>query len=217
MPAGFPDALTRCPVILADGSPHSGTVFLAAAIDHPRIEVGAYSYASAFNPPEDWAARLAPYLFDHSPEKLVIGKFCQIADGVTFITASANHRYDGISTYPFAIFNGRDDTSRPSWPVAGPDTVIGHDVWIGQGARILPGAHLGNGVIVGVGAVVAGVVPPYAIVAGNPARIMRMRFAPDHINALNQIAWWDWPIDRILAHEALICGGDVDALVRAAT
>ena len=147
-------------------------------------------------------------------EKLVIGKFCQIADGVKFITASANHRYDGISTFPFAIFNGRGDTSRPSWPEAGPDTEIGHDIWIGQGARILPGASLGNGVIVGASAVVAGVVPSYSVVAGNPARIMRMRFDPDQIDMLNRIAWWDWPIDRILAHEAAICGGDVDALVR---
>lgn len=217
MPANFPDASSRWPVVLPDGSVHFGTVFLTSAIDHPRIEVGTYSYASAFDPPENWAARLAPYLFDDSPEKLIIGKFCQIADGVMFITASANHRYDGISSYPFAIFNGREDTSRPSWPDAGPDTVIGHDVWIGQGARILPGARLGNGVIVGAGAVVAGVVPAYAIVAGNPARITRMRFFPDHTDALNQIAWWDWPIDRILAHEALICGGDVDALVRATT
>ncbi len=201
------------PVPLPDGSTHAGTVFLAAAVDHPRISVGAYTYASAHRPPDDWAAHLAPYLYDFSPERLVIGKFCQIADGVTFITASANHRYDGISSFPFAVFGGGPAEGRPSMPGPGPDTVIGNDVWIGQGARILPGAHLGDGVIVGAGAVVAGQIPPYSVVAGNPARVLRRRFDPQQVKALSRVAWWDWPIDRILAHEALIAGGDVAGLV----
>ena len=211
----FPPPDMRNPVRLADGSAHSGTVFLSAAIDHPRWEVGAYSYASAFAPPADWAAHLAPYLFDFSPERLVIGRFCQIADGVRFITASANHRYDGFSSYPFAIFD-RPDPGRPSLP-SGPfaDTVVGHDVWIGQGARILPGARLGSGAIVGAGTVVAGEVPPYAVVAGNPARVIRMRFDAATVARLLELAWWDWPIDRILAAEAAICGADLAALERA--
>lgn len=209
----FPAADVLHPVPLPDGSTHAGTVFLAAAVDHPRISVGAYTYASAHRPPDDWAAHLAPYLYDFSPERLVIGKFCQIADGVTFITASANHRYDGISSFPFAVFGGGPAEGRPSMPGPGPDTVIGNDVWIGQGARILPGAQLGDSVIVGAGAVVAGQVPPYSVVAGNPARVLRRRFDPQQIEALLRVAWWDWPIDRILAHEALIAGGDVAGLV----
>lgn len=211
----FPTPDTQHPVRLADGSPHAGTVFLRAAIDHPRWQVGDYSYASAFVPPEDWAAHLAPYLFDFSAERLEIGRFCQIADGARFITASANHRHDGFSSFPFAIFNG-PEPGRPSLPAGPfPDTVIGHDVWIGQGARILPGAHLGSGAIVGAGAVVAGHVPAYAIVAGNPARVIRMRFDAPTVERLLQLAWWDWPIDRILAAEAAICGGDLAALERA--
>jgi virginiamycin A acetyltransferase len=94
-PNSFPDPCQKYPVSLPDGSTHQGTVFLSAAVDHPRMEVGIYTYASAHAAPEDWAARLAPYLYEFSPERLVIGKFCQIADGVQFITASANHRYDG--------------------------------------------------------------------------------------------------------------------------
>ena len=78
----FPDPATRHPLIMPDGQPHTGTVFLAAVIDHPRWEVGAYSYASAHRAPEDWAFHLAPYLYPLSAEKLVIGRFCQIADGV---------------------------------------------------------------------------------------------------------------------------------------
>lgn len=208
----FPSPTTRNPVTLPDGSPHSGTVFLSAVIDHPRIATGDYSYASAHTPPDDWAAYLAPYLYAFSPERLIIGKFCQIADGVMFITASANHRHDGFSSFPFMIFTGAG--TGPSAPEPGPDTTIGHDVWIGQGARIMPGATLGNGVIVGAGSVVSGCVPDYAVVAGNPARIVRMRFDDETIAALNDLAWWDWDIDRIVAHESAIVGADLAALRR---
>ena len=208
----FPSPDLIHPVKTADGRIHEGTVFLAAVLTHPRIDVGAYTYASAHLPPPDWAAHLAPYLYPSSPERLVIGKFCQIADGVTFVTASANHRYDGISTFPFAVFDPGPFEGRPSMPGPGRDTYVGHDVWIGQGARILPGARLGNGVIVGAGAVVAGEIADYTIVVGNPAQPMRRRFTERDAARLNKIAWWEWPIEMILAHEALICGGDVDAL-----
>lgn len=208
----FPDPGARYPLILSDGTPHEGTVFLNAVIDHPQFEAGDYSYASSANPPEDWGSRLVPYLFPHSKERLIIGKFCQIADGAVFITASANHQRAGFSTYPFAVFDGGSSADRPSMPGDGPDTVLGHDVWLGRNATILPGARLGDGVIVGAGAVVAGEVPPYAVVAGNPARVVRMRFEADDIARLRALAWWDWPIDHILAYEAAICGADLDAL-----
>ncbi len=207
----FPSPQTRNPVLLPNGHHHEGTVFLSAAVNHPRFEIGDYTYASAHEPPEDWAFRLAPYLYDFSPEKLRIGKFCQLADGVMFITASANHRYDGFSTYPFMIFTG-EGPDAPSMPAPGPDTIVGNDVWIGQGAKIMPGARIGNGVIIAAGAVVSGVIPDYAIVRGNPARISRMRFDDETIAALCEIAWWDWDIDRIVAHESEIAGADLAAL-----
>lgn len=81
---------------------------------------------------------------------------------------------------------------------------------------MLPGARIGNGVIVGAQAVVAGDVPDYAVVSGNPAAVRRMRFAPEIVAALLELAWWDWPIETILAHEAAICGGDIAALRAAA-
>jgi virginiamycin A acetyltransferase len=207
----FPPPDTCNPIRFPDGTAHAGTVFLRAVIDHPRWQVGAYTYASAHKPPADWAHHLAPYLFDTAPERLVIGRFCQIADGVQFITASANHRMDGFSTYPFAVFEGVFDNA-PALPEPGPDTIIGNDVWIGQGARILPGARLGDGVIVGAGAVVSGTVAPYTIVAGNPARPLRPRFDPATIARLCALAWWNWPIDVILRHQAAICGADLRAL-----
>lgn len=209
-PFARPDAAH--PVPMPDGTTHPGTVFLKPVIDHPRWEVGAYSYASAHQPPADWAAHLAPYLFDFSPERLVLGRFCQVADGALFVTASANHRRDGISTYPFAIFGGGPVAGRPSMPGTGRDTVVGHDVWIGTRATILPGAEIGTGTIIGAGAVVGGRIPPYSLVAGNPARVIRPRFDAATVARLLRVAWWDWPIDRILAAEAAICSADVAAL-----
>ena len=214
MPFAKPD--TKFPITLPDGSHHSGTVFLKAVLTHPRIEVGDYSYYSDHAPlgdPSEYAGRIAPYLFDFSPERLVIGKFCQIASGAQFITSSANHRYDGISTFPFAIFDGMGE-GRPSMPTSFRDTIIGNDVWIGTGAMILPGARIGSGVIVGAGAVVRGTVPDYAIVSGNPASVVRHRFDPQQVARLMEIAWWDWPIELIVANEAAICGGDIDTLER---
>ncbi len=208
----FPSPETMHPVLLPDGTAHAGTVFLKAAIHHPRIKVGDYTYASTFDPPEDWAARIAPHLHGFSPERLVIGKFCQIAQGAVFITSSANHRYDGFSSFPFAIFDGGAMDDRPSMPEPGADTIIGNDVWIGQDAKILPGAHIGDGVIVGAGAVVTGSIPDYTIVAGNKACIIRTRFDEATVARLKALAWWNWPIKKILEHEADIAGHDIDAL-----
>lgn len=204
------------PLILPNGEAHRGTVFLKAAIDHPRWTVGDYTYASSHTPPADWAMHLAPYLYPASEERLILGRFCQIADGVQFLTASANHRRDGFSTYPFAVFTGFGE-GRPSLPAPGsfPDTVIGHDVWIGQGARILPGVQIGSGVILGAGTVVGGTIPPYSVIAGNPGEVVRQRFRDEIVERLLAIAWWDWPISRILAAEAAICGADIAALERA--
>lgn len=213
-PHVFPNPDVDHPVILPDGTLHKSTVFLNAAVSHPRMSVGHYTYASAHIAPDDWGFRLAPYLYPQSPEKLTIGKFCQIADGVTFITSSANHRYDGFSSFPFAIFQGMPQ-GHPSMPNAGPDTTIGNDVWIGQGAMILPGATIGSGCIIGAQSVVSGTIPPYSIVAGNPAKIVRQRFEASTVKRLLEIAWWDWHIDAIVQNEAAICGGDLDALEQA--
>ncbi|AVO36752.1 CatB-related O-acetyltransferase [Pukyongiella litopenaei] len=209
----LPDPNRRYPITLPDGSAHEGTVFLAQVIDHPRFVAGAYSYASDFDPPRDWAARLAPYLFPFSRETLRLGRFCQIAHGVRFITASANHDFAGISSFPFPVFDpegmrGHQPDTR--------DTVIGHDVWIGHGALVLPGARIGDGAIIGAGSVVRGTIPPYAIATGNPARVIRHRFDPAQIATLQRLCWWHWPADRIAEAEPALLSGDIGALARLA-
>ncbi len=207
----LPDPHRRYPVTLPDGTDHKGTVFLSEAVDHPRFEAGAFSYASDFDPPEDWGARLAPYLFPFSKEKLSLGKFCQIAHGVRFITSSANHAMTGLTCFPFPVF---DPDRMSGYQPDTRDTIIGHDVWIGYGALILPGTRIGNGSIIGAGSVVRGDIPPYAIVTGNPAEVRRYRFEADVIARLEALAWWDWPPQAVGAAESALLSGDIDRLER---
>lgn len=208
----YPSPDTPNPVTLPDGAVLPNNVFLKAVIDHPRMDIGEYTYANAFQVPQDWAAHIAPYLFPTSPDRLIIGKFGQFADGVQFITQSANHKMDGFSTYPFALHDpARFPTYAAGLPV-GRDTVIGHDVWLGKNVSVMPGTQIGSGVIVGSGATVAGTIPDYAVVVGNPGRVVRMRFDPATVSALRALAWWDWPIEAILAAEAAIVGADLPAL-----
>ena len=210
------DPLRTHPLRFADGTTHPNMVHLNRVIDHPNITVGDFTYANDFDPPpapgHDWAARLAPYLYPGAPERLVIGRFCQIAHGVRFITASANHDMTGLTTYPFPVFDPALIESYKATFTGLPDTAIGHDVWIGHGALILPGARIGNGAIIGAGAVVSGTVAPYTIVAGNPARPIRPRFPPETIASLLRLGWWDWPVDRIAMAMPALLTGDLVAL-----
>lgn len=206
-------ASRRYPVTLPNGTEHPGTVFLNQAIDHPCIEAGDYSYASDFDAPTDWAARLAPFLFPFSRERLLIGKFCQFAHGVRFITSSANHAMDGVTCYPFPVF---DPEKLLEYQPDTRDTVIGNDVWIGYGALILPGARIGDGAIIGAGSVVRGTIPPYGIATGNPAEVRKFRFPPEMIVRLLALGWWNWPAEQIERAEDALVSGDVDALERIA-
>ncbi len=130
----------------------------------------------------------------------------------------ANHLMDGFSAFPFQIFSpdwaeGFDATK---WAAnSRGDTRIGHDVWIGRDATILPGVTVGNGAIIGSNAVVAKDVPAYAIVVGNPAKIVKMRFHTAEITRLQQIAWWHWPVEKITKHKDAIMGADMAQLEKA--
>ncbi len=205
----FPDPLQRLPVRAPDGSRIDGTVFLDQLIDQDNCHIGAYTYASDFDAPQDWRARLAPYLFPGTPGALHIGKFCQIAHGVRFITAGASHAVDGLTTYPFPIF---DPAQIADYQPDTRDTRIGHDVWLGMNALVCPGAQIGHGVIIGAGAVVRGTIPDYAVVVGNPGTVLRMRFAPNVISDLLALAWWDWPAESIARARAALMAADITAL-----
>ncbi|WFU51314.1 CatB-related O-acetyltransferase [Sinorhizobium terangae] len=197
------------PITLPDGTVYGDTVYLKNVIDHPRMEVGDFSYYTHSGKPEDTARVLAPYLGHGVRERLIIGKFVQIARGSYFVTSSANHPMTGFTTYPFRIFKP-ETFGYKDLPVK--DTVVGHDVWIGQDAAIMPGVQIGSGAIVAAASVVSCDVPPYAVVGGNPAAIIRMRYSDEIISELLDIAWWDWPINKIEANLTTLSSGDMVAL-----
>ena len=123
-----------------------------------------------------------------------------------------------MSTYPFQIFGNGWEKVMPEpgdLPYKG-DTIIGNDVWIGYEAMLMPGVRVGNGAIIASRSVVVGDVPAYTIVGGNPAQPIRQRFSNATVARLQQIAWWNWPIEAISEQLHLIVAGDVDALAAVA-
>ena len=158
------------------------------ASEDKRIQIGYGTYASG---------EPLMQLF-HPDNKIVIGKFCSIATSVT-IFSGGNHPIDFISTHPLKLFYGVRDFI--DWTKdcgdGSEETCIGNDVWLGHGCTILSGASIGDGAIIGAKSVVRGRVPPYAIVIGNPAIIVRYRFSGKIINKLLAIKWWDWPTQKI--------------------
>lgn len=134
----------------------------------------------------------SPTVIEAEYANLEIGRFCSIGPEVLMILG--NHRHDTVTTYPFK-------TLSHFWPEAaggvddhcsGGDIIIGHDVWIGARVSILSGVAIGSGAVIATGAVVTKDVPAYAIMGGNPARVIRYRFPEPIIARLLQIAWWDW-------------------------
>jgi virginiamycin A acetyltransferase len=187
---------------------HPRVVFLKPLIRSPTIIVGDYTY---YDDPADPAAfERKNVLYAFGPERLIIGKYCALASGTRFIMAGGNHPAAGVSTFPFAIFGGdwaRDTTDLIYDLPSRGDTVVGNDVWFGYQALVLPGVRIGDGAIVAAAAVVSRDVPPYAIVAGNPARVVRTRFAEADVARLLRSAWWDWPVDLVTEHARTIMAG----------
>jgi len=189
--------------------------FLKNSIRHPNIQVGEYTYYDDFDNVQNFE-RNVRYLFDFSTDRLIIGKFCMIASGVQFIMNGANHLTDAVSAYPFAIFgNGWEGAMEgKQYPHKG-DLVIGNDVWIGYEATLMAGITIGDGAIIAAKSVVTKDVPPYSIVGGNPAKVIRMRFDESQIRRLLALQWWNWPADKITRNVTLLTGMDIDALEQA--
>jgi virginiamycin A acetyltransferase len=146
-------------------------------------------------------------------ELIQIGNFSGLALGVK-VFAGGEHYQNNVANYPlktFYFFTGeihKDGFSK------GP-TVIGNDVLVLYNATILSGVKIGDGAIVGACSVVAKDVPPYAIVAGNPAKIIKYRFSEEQIKALLRIRWWDWSDQEIKEFEEYFFAG-VDIFIEKA-
>lgn len=203
-----PDPTNKHPM---EGFPQ--VCFIKNTVQNPNIVIGDYTY---YDDPDDSEnfERNVLYHFPFIGDKLIIGKFCAIARGAKFIMNGANHKISGISTYPFQIFGNGWEKVLPELselPYKG-DTVVGNDVWIGYDSLIMPGVKIGNGAIISSRSVVVRDVPAYSVVGGNPAQPIKQRFSPETIETLEDLAWWDWPVEKITRHLELIVSGDVNGL-----
>ena len=183
-------------------------IYVKPTITNPHIIVGDFTYIAD----SDFESHVS-HLYEWNDDKLIIGKFCQIAAGVEFVMNGANHQMNAVSTFPFYTLEGWEMSppAKPDLPLKG-DTVIENDVWIGQNSVILPGVHIGDGAIIGANSVVGSNVPPYTKVVGNPARAIQKRFDDELISYLQEIKWWDWSPEKIFANLEALCSGDLEQI-----
>lgn len=183
-------------------------IYIKPTIKNPNIIVGDFSYIAD----TDFESHVTHH-YDFNNDKLIIGKFCQIASGVEFIMNGANHQRNAATTFPFYTLEGWEQTppSVDDLELKG-DTIVGNDVWIGQNSVILPGVHIGDGAIIGANSVVRDNVEPYSVVIGNPSRILRKRFDDELINLLEEFKWWDKSVEEINSLIPLLTSSNLDNL-----
>ena len=181
-------------------------IYVKPTIKNPNIIVGDFTYIAD----SEFESHVTHH-YDFIGDKLIIGKFCQIAAGVEFVMNGANHQMNAVSTFPFYTLEGwkMNPPAASDMPFKG-DTVIGNDVWIGQNATILPGVHIGDGAIIGANSIVGSDVEPYTIVVGNPAEVIRYRFDEDLAELLLKFKWWDKPIEEINELIPILTSSDLD-------
>ena len=193
------------------------TIYLNTIINNPNIIVGDYTIYNDFvNDPTQFEKNNVLYHYPINQDRLIIGKFCSIACGAKFLFNSANHTLKSLSNYTFPLFFEEWELDKKNvasaWDNKG-DIIIDNDVWIGYEAVIMAGVHIGDGAVIAARAVVTKDVPPYTIVGGTPARKIRMRFEGETIAKLQQIQWWNWPVEKIRQSLPYIMDGTVDRLI----
>ena len=168
-------------------------IYVKPTVKKPNIIVGDFTYIAD----SEFESHVTHH-YEWIGDKLIIGKYCQIAAGVEFVMNGANHQLNAVTTFPFYTLEGWDmqPPELSDLPIRG-DTVVGNDVWIGQNALILPGVHIADGAIIGANSVVGSDVEPYTIVAGNPARPLRKRFDDELIELLLRFKWWDKSVEEV--------------------
>ena len=183
-------------------------IYVKPTIKNPNIIVGDFTYIAD----SEFESHVTHH-YEWLGDKLIIGKFCQIAAGVEFVMNGANHQMNAATTYPFYTLQGWNmaPPAHEDLPLKG-DTVIGNDVWIGQNATILPGVHIGDGAIIGANAVVGSDVEPYTIVVGNPAKPLRKRFDEELTELLLKFKWWEKSINEINSLIPILTDSDLEKI-----
>ena len=182
--------------------------YVKPTLNNPNIIVGDFTYFS-----DTFFERHVSHNQNFFGDKLIIGKFCQIGKGVNFVMNGANHQMNTVSTFPFYILEGWNHKTPDvsEFPNKG-DTVVGNDVWIGENVTILPGVKIGDGAIIGMNSVVGSNVPPYTIVAGNPAKVIRKRFDDELIQLMIEWQWWNFSVDEIDSFIPVLTSSDLNAV-----
>jgi virginiamycin A acetyltransferase len=186
--------------------PNINTVtYIKPVIKNKNIIVGDFTYFSDVD-----FEKHVTHFYEFYGDKLIIGKFCQIAAGVEFVMNGANHKMDCVSTFPFYIFEKwNENPPSLSELTSKGDTIIGNDVWIGQDSTILPGVKIGDGAVIGMKSVVGSDIEPYTIAAGNPAKMIRKRFDEELTALLLKLKWWDLPVHEIIKLIPLLHDNDI--------
>lgn len=181
-------------------------IYIKPTIKNKNIIVGDFSYIAD----SDFESHVTHH-YDWNNDKLIIGKFCQIASGVEFVMNGANHQMNSVSTFPFYTLEGWEQVppTQEDLAIRG-DTIIGNDVWIGQNVVILPGVHIGDGAIIGANSVVGKDIPAYHIAVGNPVEIKRKRFDDELIEIMEKLQWWNKSIEEINNLIPLLANRDLE-------
>lgn len=186
--------------------------FVKNVVKAPNIRIGDYTYYDDSAAPTDFEKNNILFNYPEFGEKLIIGKFCQIASGTKFIMGPANHRLCSVTTYPFNVFGGAFTENTPDHVSQLPhkgDTVVGNDVWFGRESVIMPGVKIGDGAIIAAYSVVAKDVEPYTLVGGNPARFIKKRFNDELTELLLKLKWWDFQGEKLANILPLLCDPDL--------
>ncbi len=182
--------------------------FIKNVVKAPNIIIGDFTYYDDDKAATEFERNNVLFNYPEFGDKLIIGKFCQIAQNVKFIMGAANHRLSSVTTYPFNVFGGLWQKNTPphlqQLPFKG-DTIIGNDVWIGRESIIMPGVKIGNGCIIAAYSVVTKDIEPYSVVGGNPAKFIKKRFDDELINLLMELKWWDFSPEKLVEFLPLLC------------